>query len=81
MRIYTCADLSQTQVSNYNAETGKFSNIQHDDRRSSNICRSFAQLPGQNSYCSITIMVQKELDEKMVCLDFFRKFVISQTAS
>ena len=56
------------------------SNNQHDDRRSSSICRSSAQLPGQKSYCSRTIMVQKELGEKIVCLNFFRKFVFGETS-
>ena len=58
MCIYTCADLGQTQVSNYNAENGKYYNNQYNDRESLNICRSFAQLPGQSSYFSRTIMVR-----------------------
>ena len=56
------------------------SNNQHDVRKISSNCRSFAQLPGQNSYCSKTIMVQKELDERLLCLNFFGELVFGQTA-
>ena len=45
MHTYTRADLNQTQVSIYNADSGKYSNQQRINKKSSYICRSRAQLP------------------------------------